>query len=203
MKGAFTSELSPVAYFGQPVILDDGTEQAAFRVGQVAPLVGVETESVTVGANDQTSPQKAEELEIWDGWLAQYRPTNLTQDLPDGIEVEVYQGANNQPLYQSRNGQGRWTNSNVYELTDTGSGVDVATLSNFAEVYVFEDEPPRFKYTNTTGSSEDITLQFTGFSFNLEPITGAKADVKDGGLTDADFDGQPVYVPVEGIRGGA
>lgn len=189
MKGAYTAELSPVAHYGQAVTLDDGEQTQTFEITQVAPLVGIETDTVTVNDGDRDGPIKAENLEIWDGWLAQWRPINLTQDLPDGVEIEVYQGAATQSVYQARNLQGSITNDTPGEVTSEGGTTEVDVLSNLLETYVYEDEPPQFVYSNTSGAQQDISMEFAGFAFNIEPTTSPS--------------GQPVYIPVEGIRGGA
>ena len=189
MKGAYTAELSPVAHYGQSVTLDDGTDTETFEITQVAPLVGVETDEVTVADGTADGPVKAEQLEIWDGWLAQWRPVNLTQDLPDGVELEVYHGSSTQSVYQTRNAQGRIDNGTPGELTDEDGNTEVSVLSNLLEMYVYEDEPPQFVYRNDSGSSQDISIEFAGFAFNIKPV--------------AQPNGQPVYIPIEGIRGGA
>jgi len=189
MKGAYTAELSPVAHYGQSVELDDGEQTQTFEITQVAPLVGIETDTVTVNDGDRDGPIKAENLEIWDGWLAQWRPTNLTQDLPDGVELEVYQGAATQSVYQARNLQGSITNDTPGEVTTEGGTTEVDVLSNLLEMYVYEDEPPQFVYKNTSGAQQDISIEFTGFCFNIRPVSQPS--------------GQPVYIPIEGIRGGA
>lgn len=189
MKGAYTAELSPVAHYGQAVTLDDGEQTQTFQITQVAPVVGIETETVTVDDGSVDGPIEAENLEIWDGWLAQWRPINLTQDLPDGVEVDVYQGANTQSVYQTRNVQGSIDNDTPGEVTAEGGTTELNVLSNLLEMYVHEDEAPRFEYSNTSGSQQDISMEFAGFVFNIEPTSNPS--------------GQPAYIPVEGIRGGA
>jgi len=190
MKGAYTSELSPVAYYGQPVLLDDGETKSAFEVSRVAPLVGVETETVTVPENDEVVNEEATNLEMWDGWLAQYRPVNVHEDIPADVSIQVDQQANNQSLYQTKEGQGEIGENTAARKVQEDSTTDVRDLSNLLEYYVYEDEPPRFSYINSTTGDEDVTLEFAGFAFEIEPIRG-------------DPDGQPVYVPVGGLRGGA
>lgn len=187
MKGAYTQELSPVALYGQPLLLDDGYEQQLVEISQVIPQAGVTTADVTINANDRENNVVAEELEIWDGWLAQWRPVNLTQDLPDDVVLEVDQGAKNQALYQTRNGQGQIDNGTPSELIDEGTAAEIIDHSNLLEYYVYEDEPPIFTYINNSASQETVNLEFAGFAFNVDPINQP--------------DGQPVYVPVEGIDG--
>lgn len=187
-KGAYTKELSPVAYYDQPVLLDDGDEQVLFRVTQVVPLVGVTTGSVTINANDEETNVAATELEIWDGWLAQWRPTNWTQDIPADINITVDQGANNKAVYQTRNSQGVLEPGTPSELVDEGAAAEITNHSNLLEYYVYEDEPPRFTYENPTAGQETVSIEFSGFAFNVERIRGEP-------------DEQPVYVPVEGISG--
>jgi hypothetical protein len=187
-KGAYTSELSPVAYYGQPVLLDSGSEQQAYRVTQVIPQVGITTDTVTINGQDEEVNVKATELETWDGWLAQWRPTNWTQDIPDDINITVDQGANNKSVYQTRNSQGVLEADTPSELLDEGPAAEITNHANLLEFYVFEDEPPRITYENPTAGQETVSIEFTGFAFNVERISGAP-------------DEQPVYVPVEGISG--
>lgn len=187
-KGAYTSELSPVAYYDQPVLLDDGDDQQAFRVSQVIPLVGVTTDPVTISGQSTETNVDATELEIWDGWLAQWRPTNWTQDIPADINITVDQGANNKPVYQTRNSQGVLEPGTPSELVDEGAAAQITNHSNLLEYYVYEDEAPSFTYENPTVGAETVSIEFAGFALNVDPIREPD-------------DEQPVYIPIEGITG--
>jgi hypothetical protein len=188
MKGAYTPELTPVAYYDQPVLLDDGSDQNLARVEQVAPLIGIETQAFTVPSNDQINNVDVDALEIWDGWFAQYRPVGLQDELPDGVEMTIDHGSNNSPLYQAKQSRGAVSEDTVVTGVDDGSYGEVDDLSYLHELYVLEDEVPKFSFKNTTGSDETFSITFTGFCFNITPIRSA--------------DGQPIYLPVAAIRGG-
>jgi hypothetical protein len=189
MKGIYTPEFTPVANYGNNVLLDDGDTQEQYRVESVTSLPAIQNEPITVADGATERNVDLPNLETWDGWLAQYRLPRLAEELSDGVSIEIDQGGNQSPLFQNKNVRGSIDNDTVHATTENGDGsrVEVSSLSHLAELYVWEDETPKFTVSNTSGASVDVELTFTGFQFELSRGSSGS--------------GQPVYIPVESIRG--
>lgn len=181
--GAYPADLVPVALAGDYVEL-----RPAGEVRQVEVVVAVPTllafdsgksNGVTANSNDTTADQEATELEQRTDWLAQYRFLFPDADIPQGIStVTLDLGGNQAPLYTSKNQRGF-----IEQDTSALGGYSAAT-----ELYIFENEPPKFSFTNTTGSNITVNdLRFGGFQYQLSPATELPAGV------------QPVVLPTEAI----
>lgn len=189
MKGAFTPDLTPVARRGQPVILDSGGEEALYEVERLGPLPRIESQEITVPDNSSVRNFELENLEMWEGWLGQYRFRNLADQLPDDVTLEVDQGGSQAPLFQNRNVRGSiesGTLTSESAVDGDGNG-DVENLSHLAEFYVWGDEVPKLTLTNRSGASVSVEFEFFGFSLKLSSTSNQN--------------GQPVYIPVESVRG--
>jgi hypothetical protein len=190
MKGAYTPPFTPVARVDDVLQVDDGRDrEQLYRIDRVAPVPSVEIDSITVGANSVVTDVELTTLEVWDGWLGQFRPPRFSEQLQDGIEIEVDQGGRQAPMFTTREQRGVLDNSSLVNATsDPDDTVEsVEDISHLAEFYVYEQEAPYFTITNTTGSQETIDLTFAGFAFELTEVQSA--------------DGQPIHVPVEALSG--
>jgi len=190
MEGAYTPEFTPVAQKGHVVQLDFGSEQTNYQVQRVAPLPFIEADTITVAANDRVSDVDLENLEVWDGWFAQYRMPRLTEELPDSVSIEFDQGGSQSPLYQNKNVRGAITNETPYQIvTDSGdTGVDVIPLTHLLEQFVYEQETPKLTVTNDTAGEVTVGLTFAGWAYEIAESRSSSD--------------QATYVPVESIRGG-
>lgn len=187
MEGAYTPEFTPVAQKGHVVELDFGTETRTFSVEQVAPLPMIETQEVTVVSGDRETNVDLDNLEVWDGWFAQYRLPRITQELPDGVTLQFDQGGSQSPLYQNLNQRGSIDNDTPVQSVQDGSGnVEVESLVHLLEQYVYEQETPEVTIENASGSDQTISLTYAGWAYHV---------------TSADPTGQPTYIPVESVRG--
>jgi len=187
-KGAFTPEFTPVARPGNVLRLDDASSTDDYVIERFAPLPDIQ-ESITVAANDRTRNVALDNLEMWRNWLGQYRLPRLTEELPDGVEIEVDQGGNQMPAYQNVNYRGSITNQTPYQFAGdpNGDADEITDAGHLLELFVFEDEVPRFTLTNTTAGQVTVDLTFAGFGYGLKPTSNPT--------------GQPVYVPIEAVRG--
>lgn len=187
-KGPYTPEFTPVARKDHVVELDFGDKVRTYRIEKFAPLPSIE-ESITVAANDVERNVDLDQLEVWDNWMAQYRLPRLTEELPDNVSLEFDQGGSQAPLYQNLNQRGSITNETPYQqVTDPDdSGVDIYPLIHLLELYVHEQETPKVTVTNDTDSEVTVDLTFAGWEYQIQEI--------------GSVDEQPVYIPVESVRG--
>ena len=187
MEGAFTPEFTPVAQKGHVVELDFGSERNTYAVDQVAALPIIETQEITVADGDREPNVDLENLEVWDGWFAQYRLPRLTQELPDGVTLQFDQGGAQSPLYQNQNVRGKIDNNTpVQSVEDDAGNAEVESLVHLLEQFVYEQDTPEVTVENTSGSSQTISLTYAGWAYNVSPTQST---------------GQPTYIPVESIRG--
>ncbi|MFW5905507.1 MAG: hypothetical protein ACOCUO_01520 [archaeon] len=188
-KGVFTRDFTPVALPGNVVRLDDGDSREDYRINRLAPFPTVNIGTLTVGAEDTSRNNEMTELEMWDGWLGQYRPVSLTESLPDDVGIQFDQGGNRAPLYELVNERPEITNESLYSLTRDPDDNDqhIESLLHMLELYVWEDENPRVTVINRSDAEVEVDLTYTGFGFQLERVR--------------DHDQTPVQVPVEAIRG--
>ena len=187
-KGPYTPEFSPVARKDHAVELDFGDSSQTYRIVKFAPLPAIE-QSITVDANDVERDVDLDQLETWDGWFAQYRLPRLTEELPDSVSLEFDQGGSQAPLYQNLNQRGAITNETPYQqVTDPAdSGVDIHPLIHLLEMFVFEQETPKVTVTNDTASKVTVGLTFAGWQYQIQQVESVGE--------------QPVYIPVESVRG--
>ena len=188
MKGAFTPEFTPVARPGQICKIDAGSDTDIVEIDRMAPLPAITTDEITVKANSESDKIEVDALETDDGFFAQYRPVNLTQDLPDGVSFRLFQSAESNRSYTNRSETAQIDNETVYELLDTGSVTELTDLTHLLELFVWEDDDLYLQFTNTTDSEESFSLTYAGFNFDASPVQNTRE--------------QPIYVPATAIRGG-
>ena len=185
-KGAYTPELTPVAHPGDHIRLDYGSSQEVVRVAQYATLPEVQTKEITVADQDRERNVELDNLEMWDGWLAQYRLPRYTDQIPDDVTVGVDIGGNQMPLFETRNTRGELSNENPAIFSSFSGEDDVQQAHHLTEMYVYEDEVPRLTVENRSGSEIDLQLTFAGYKMNVQEVD----DVTDVVAT----------VPVRAIR---
>jgi len=189
-KGAYTQELTPLALPDDYLVLDDGADMRYFEIERFRPQPAVDADTITVADNDD---EKAEltNLEVWDGWLAQFRPIQLTESLPDDVTLRVDQGGKTARRYTTKDTAQAVDNGDFYqEVADDGDNERViSSLEYLYEQYVWEQEVPYFTLENTSGGQVNVDLTFSGFLFKLDPVNRQQVD------------GQPVHVPIERISG--
>jgi hypothetical protein len=190
MKGAYTPPFTPVARVDDVLQVDDGSDgEQLYRIDRVAPVPSVDIDSITVNANSVQTDVELGNLEVWDGWLGQFRLPRFSEQLQDGIEIEVDQGGRQAPMFTTREQRGVLDNASLVNATsDPDDTVEnVEDISHLAELYVYEQETPYFTVTNTTGAQETIDLTFAGFAFELSEVQTTNS--------------QPIHVPVESLSG--
>lgn len=186
-KGAYTPEFTPLARPGDVVELDDGERSQQYEVTKLTTLPAIDISTISVSKNSVKRDVKLTNLEIWEGWVAQYRMPRIQQQLPTDVNIEVDQGGGQEPLFQTRNQRGDLDDTDLYEESTNSQ---TKNLAHLAELFVHEDTPPRFTVTNNQGSSIDLDLTFAGFALGLREVGAQKV----GNRT-------PVYAPVESVRG--
>ena len=187
MKGAYTPELTPVGRRGDVLLLDDGDSTQRVEVEKVTVYPQTELEPVTVVDGSQEEVE-ATRLEMWDGWLGQFRLSRVGDDIPDGVSIEVDQGGRQAPLYQTKEQRGVVEDGTAAITAETASGsTDVVQTTHLLEYYVHEQEVPYFTYINNSGAEQDITLTFSGFGLKLQQPQNARNKTE-------------IHVPVESIR---
>lgn len=189
MKGAYTPEFTPVARPGQLLEIDDGSTQTVVQVDRFAPLPAIETQVFSI-PDGETKQVEVEALHTDSGYVAQYRPTALTQELPDDVEFTISQASQQDNLYTNQAETSSVTNETPYELVDTGSATEVTDLTHLLELFQFEDDDLYFEFTNTSGTDPiTFTLTYSGFNYRISPAPDTANQ-------------QPVYVPTAAVRGG-
>lgn len=188
MKGAFTPEFTPIARPGQFIEVDEGGSTTTYRIDRFAPLPTITSQTLSVNDGAESSKYELSALETDNGWLAQYRPVALTQELPDGVVYELYQPGEQDPLYTNKTEGSEVGNDTPYQLVDEGNNAELDDLTHLLELFVESDDVPYIQFTNTSGSDQSFTLTFAGFNFAITEVANPNK--------------QPVYVPVAAVRGG-
>lgn len=157
--GPYSDDFQPLFTAGDTAAL--APLGVAGEVSAVEVFPGIQTQEITVAANDVEQDVEMTALNMDDGALGQYRLFNTgdTPQIPDGVEIEVAQGGQQQPRYGNKNEQGVLT-------SDTP---DVGENALLTELFVWEDEAPFFTVRNTTGSEVTLTLTYSGFGYQLTP----------------------------------
>lgn len=192
-KGSYTPEFTPLARPQDVVELDLGDGTELYEVTGIITLPYIQADQISVNPNSENRNVALTNLEVWNDWLAQYRMPRLTDELPDDVTIEADQGGRQAPLWQNQNARSAINNdtytSQVSDIADTVT--EVESLSHLTELFVFEQEPPRFTVTNNTAGTVNVDLTFSGFAFRLSQTSEAQV----GNRT-------PIYAPVESVRGG-
>lgn len=152
---------------GDVYIVDVMVAQPGVRIFQTD-----ESNGVSPGANNTDSDNEATNLELPEGWLGQYRPVHLGQDLQDDVRMTIDLGGQQAPIYTNKNVRGEIEDETPTEISDDGTGTSVQSDSfntHLAELYVFEDEVPFFTFEETGGGTPTISdIRYSGFQYRLE-----------------------------------
>lgn len=163
----FPRHLDPVAQKGDVVEVDLGDEAVFGRVERMGALPAIDAETITVGANSSERDVELTNLELGDGWLAQYRPASLSDRLPDDVTLELDHGGKQAPMWTTQDQRGVVDNSVPVGTATDGTNAEVQDLSRLVELYVYEQQVPYVTVTNNSGSEVDVDLRFQGYKFSL------------------------------------
>lgn len=177
--GVYPFELIPAMRPGDYVrLVPDGD---TYQVDVMVPQVKIEafdsdkSNGVDPGNNSTSTDNEATDLEMPSKWLAQLRPTQLGNDLPDGHIIRIDLGGKQAPLYTSKNVRGEYEEEDQSLIGDDGTGTTVTGdrfNNQLMELYIFEDEVPYFTFEDTTGASQTINdLTFQGYQYRLTETT--------------------------------
>lgn len=193
-QGAFNGGFEPIARPGGFVQFDDVSDGAIYAVRAYNVLPEIQLEENFTPSDGGIEKRELTDIEMDEGFLAQYRLLKLPDQLPDDVEIEIDHDGKQAPLYQTENVRGVLTNETGAVYTDDTGGDSVVDqhLSQFTELFVWEDNPPYFTVKNNTGGAVDIPLTFSGYAYRLEQVAT--------GLNDFDGAGQPVVVPRKSIQ---
>jgi hypothetical protein len=192
-EGAFNGGFEPIARPGGFVQFDDVSDGTIYAVTAYNVLPEIQLESNFSPSDGGIEKRELTDIEMDEGYLAQYRLLKLPEELPDDVEIRVDHDGKQSPLYQTENVRGVLTNETGAVFTDDtagGAAVD-RHMSRFTELFVWEDNPPYFTVENNTGGAVDIPLTFTGYAFKLEEVAS--------GLNDFDSP-QPVVIPRRSVQ---
>lgn len=187
--GTFTPELTPAARPGDTIRLDDGDSIETFRVVRFAPRPAVAADTISPDGNSTETDVELTDLEVWDGWLAQYRLLDLG-NLPADVSIELDLGGRQAPMWTSQNDRGS-IDRDTGRVSSWDSGATSVVVedqyTNLTEFFVHGQEVPYATVTNDQGDATDVDLVFSGFVYQLERA----------GATDD----PAAQVPVASIRG--
>jgi len=174
--GVYPRELVPAIRPGDYVELQPAEETYQVDVMTVQPGVFAfssdNSNGVAVANNGTTSDNEATDLEQNRMWLAQYRPTQIGDDLQDDIHITMDLGGKQSPLYTNKNNRGEIVEETAAQVSDDTTGTEITAdqfNDHLMELYIFEDEVPYFTFEDTGGSG-GITvsdIRFAGFQYRL------------------------------------
>jgi len=192
-QGAFNGGFEPIARPGGFVQFDDVSDGAIYAVRAYNVLPEIQLEDNFTPSDGGIEKRELTDIEMDEGFLAQYRLLKLPEQLPDDVEIEIDHDGKQAPLYQTENVRGVLTNETGAVYTDDTAGGSVVDqhLSQFTELFVWEDNPPYFTVKNNTGGPIDVALTFSGYAYHLEEVAAEPENF--GGP-------QPVVVPRRSIQ---
>ena len=169
ISGPNSTDLKPALAPGALVELLPGDEVRKVTAVEVIPTV--ETQEITVPANDSVEEIEMRQLYANDGVLAQFRlpdPTGGGADpFPEGVEITVDHGGEESPRFNLKNARGFYTN----ETSRYGEGAPQT------ELWEWEDTDLFFNVENTTGSEVTFSLSYTGWAYKTAQATGEVPDI--------------------------
>lgn len=193
-EGAFNGGFEPIARPGGFVQFDDTPSGTVYAVRAYNVLPEIQLEDNFSPSNGGIEKRELTDIEMDEGFLAQYRLLKLPEQLPDDVSIEIDHDGKQAPLYQTENVRGALTNETGAVYTDDTAGGSVVDhhLSQFTELFVWEDNPPYFTVENNTGGAVDIPLTFTGYAFQLEEVAS--------NLDNFNGNRQPVVIPRKSVQ---
>lgn len=190
-SGAFTPEFTPVARVGHLVELDRGEDgKQTWRVERMSHPTEVVIDLPEVGAGEEEQTE-LEDLKLWRNWLGQFRMLKFRDELPDDVTIQADLGGRSSPIWTLKNVRGnidQQTGAVAAHDFDGGGEATEVQYTHITELFTFHDTVPWFTITNSSGSPVDFDITFTGFIYRLRQ--------------QAATDQQPIYIPVESVRGG-
>lgn len=168
IHGPHSTDLEPALAPGAYVELlpDDVVRE----VTAVEVLPAIETQEITVPANDSVEEVEMRQLYAQDGVIAQFRlpdPAGETPAIPDGVEITVDHGGEESPRFNLKNARGFYDTNTAF----LGEGAPQT------ELWEWEDTDLFFNVTNTTGGEETFTLQYTGWAYKTVAARGETPDI--------------------------
>lgn len=179
--GAYPQELVPAVRPGDHAELVPLGEIK--QVDAMVPQPGVlaldsdGSNGVTVADGSTDSDNELTNLEMPEGWLAQYRITQPADDMDDGVTFTVDMGGSQAPMYTNKTFRGEIIDSTATQHAETSGGSDVTadTLNtHLLEFYIWEDEVPYLTIENSSGAqvtADDILFQ--GFQYRMADVSGS------------------------------
>lgn len=168
IHGPHTKDLEPSLADGAFVKLQPDDEVREVTAVEVIPKV--ETQEITVDANDTDEEIEMRQLYAQDGVLAQFRlldPAGDDTAIPDGIKITVDHGGEESPRFNLKNARGFYDS----ETSNFGDGAPQT------ELWEWEDTDLFFNVENTTGSEETFTLGYTGWAYKTVPAQDKTPDI--------------------------
>jgi len=188
-SGAFNPDFDPIARPGDAVKL--APERGFHRIRNYNVQPGVTLESDVVVADGAEEKQELLELEMDDGYLLHVRIPQIATELPDDVEIRIDHDGKQSPMYETKNERGVLTNEtgSVYGYDpETGDSVLDHVNTKFTELFVWEDNPPYFTFSNSSGGQVSVNLTFVGYVYDLVDVS------------QSDLSGTPVSVPTKALR---
>ena len=168
ISGPYTTDFEPALAVGAFVGLQpEGTTR---EVTAVEVLPTIETQEITVAANDTEDEVEMRQLYAQDGVLAQFRlldPSGSDGAIPEGIEITVDHGGEESPRFNLKNSRGFYNSDTPFY----GEGAPQT------ELFEWEDTDLFFNVENTTGSSVTFTLAYSGWAYNTVDAGNANPDI--------------------------
>mgnify|MGYP006284388061 CR=1 FL=1 len=169
ISGPYSTDFEPALPVGAFVELLPGAEVREVTAVEVLPTI--ETQEITVPANDSLEEVEMRQLYAQNGVLAQFRlpdPTGGGADaFPDGVRITVDHGGEESPRFNLKNARGFYSN----ETPRYGEG------SPQTDIFEWEDTDLFFNVENTTGSEVSFTLQYSGWAYKTEKASSRSPDI--------------------------
>lgn len=168
----------PAVDVGQVLRLDDGD---GFRYGEVrrrATMPELPLETITVGPNSTETDFEASKLEVWDGWIGQYRFERLADELPADVTARVDLGGRQAPIWVNKNSRSdinRDTGSVLARNPSDDSVVVEDVRTDLTEIWVREQDTAYLTVRNESGSQVEIDLTACGYLYQLQSTSSTRA----------------------------
>jgi len=168
INGPYTTEFEPALAVGAFVELlpDDVVRE----VTAVEVLPTIETQEITVPANDTEEEVEMRQLYAQNGVLAQFRlldPAGTDGAIPDGIEITVDHGGEESPRFNLKNARGFYDSDTSFY----GEGAPQT------ELFEWEDTDLFFNVENTTASPQTFSLKYSGWAYKTASAGAREPDI--------------------------
>lgn len=154
---AWTEDLEPAVEPGDKVLIEPRGEGGVVQFVDVIPPIDTQTFELSDG--QVLNDVEIRPLYVRENVLGQFRFFDIdgSPQIPDGVEIDVQQGGEEQRRFTTKNNRGRYTT----EISSYGEDAQLTELWQWGDTDLF------FTIKNDSGAAVEFDIRYVGFQYEI------------------------------------